>query len=157
MTTATVIKLPLAEASKKRSYADRWSASVMKLGYTPLPNLLLHGQAKLRLTPMQLNVLLQLAGHWWEADKAPFLAKDTIARRMGRTPRQVQRYITQLEKAGFVKRIARYRGYGVQTANGYSLDGLVKKLKAIEPEFTKIAEQNRLRRKKVEASSGGGT
>jgi hypothetical protein len=68
----------------------------------------------------------------------------------------VLRYIEQLEGAGFIKRIARYRGYGVQTANAYSLDGLVKKLKAVEPEFSKLAEQNRLRRKKAEAATSGG-
>ena len=125
----------------------------MKLGYTPLPNLLLRAQAKLGLSPMQLNVLLHLAEHWWEADKVPFVAKDTIARRMNKSPRQIQRYITQLERTGFVIRQERFRGYGVQTANGYSLNGLVKKLKLVEPEFSKLAEQNRLRRKKAETSS----
>jgi hypothetical protein len=37
-------------------------------------------------------------------------------------------------------------------SNYYSLEGLVAKLKAIEPEFTKQAEQERLRKKKFEAS-----
>jgi Mn-dependent DtxR family transcriptional regulator len=40
----------------------------------------------------------------------PFPAKDTIARRMGKSPRQVQRYITELEEAGFIKRVERFTG-----------------------------------------------
>jgi hypothetical protein len=149
MKSATVIKLPVT-GKKKNSYADRWSVQVLKLGYTPIPNLLLRAQAKLGLTPVQLNVLLQLAEHWWEADKDPFPSKETLARRMKKSPRQVQRVITKLEKGGFVKRIERFKGPKAQTTNGYSLAGLVKKLKAVEPEFSKLAEQNRLRRKKAE-------
>ena len=88
--------------------------------------------------------------HWWEADKVPFPSKDTLARRMGKSPRQVQRYLTQLEEAGFISRIERFNGRKAQVSNGYALAGLVAKLVAIEPEFQKIAEQHRLRRKRAE-------
>jgi len=123
---------------------------VIKLGYTVVPSLLLRAQAKLDLTPEQLNVLLQLAEHWWEADKEPYPSKETLARRMHKSPRQVQRYLTQLEDAGFIQRIERFLGHKAQTSNAYSLRGLVEKLSAVEPEFRKAAEQNKLRRKRVE-------
>src|SRR4051794_36666815 len=105
-TAENVIQLPTLKRKGRRA-EDKWSPQVLKFGYTVLPNLLLRAQGKLGITPEQLNVLMQLAEHWWEADKDPFPAKDTIARRMGKSPRQVQRYITQLEQAGFIKRIAR--------------------------------------------------
>jgi predicted transcriptional regulator len=145
-----VIPLPLSKKARRRA-EDKWSSPVMKFGYTPLPNLLLRAQGKLKITPVQLNVLVQLAEHWWEADKDPYPAKDRIAQRMGKSPRQVQRYITQLEQKGFVRRIERFGGRKAQTSNAYSLSGLIKKLQAVEPEFTKAMEQNRLRRKKLEA------
>ena len=132
---------------------DKWSPQVMTLGFTPLPNLLLRAQGKLKLSPVMLNVLVQLAEHWWEADKNPFPAKDRIATRMGKSPRQVQRYITQLEKAGFVTRIQRFSGRKAQTSNENSLAGLVAKLKALEPEFTKAKELKKLKAKKLEKAS----
>jgi hypothetical protein len=147
-----VIPLPISKKERRRA-EDKWSPQVIKLGYTPLPSLLLRAQAKLKINPTQLNVLIQIIEHWWEADKDPYPAKETIARRMGKSPRQIQRVLTQLEKGGFIKRLERFLGHKAQTSNAYSLQGLAQKLIAIEPEFRKAAEQNKLRRKKVE----GGT
>jgi predicted transcriptional regulator len=115
--------------------------------------LLLRAQAKLGISPTQFNVLAQLAEHWWDADKYPYPAKDTIARRMGKSPRQVQRYITELEKAGLIKRIERFSGRKSQINNGYAFDGLIKKLKAIEPEFTKAANLKKQKVKKLETAA----
>lgn len=147
-----VIALPLKKKAKRRA-EDKWSPQVLKHGYTPLPNLLLRAQGKLKITPTQLNVLVQLAEHWWEADKDPYPAKDRIAQRMRKSPRMIQRYITQLEKSGLIKRVERFTGRKSQTSNAYSLAGLIRKLQAVEPEFAKIAEQNRNRRKKVEGAA----
>jgi predicted transcriptional regulator len=118
-----------------------------------LPSLLLRAQAKLKINPVQLNVLIQLIEHWWEADKNPFPAKETIARRMNKSTRHIQRILTQLENVGYIKRIERFLGHKAQTSNAYSFDGLVKKLVALEPEFRKAAEQNKIRRKKVETAA----
>jgi DNA-binding transcriptional ArsR family regulator len=156
-TGAELFVLPgLAKADKRRSEA-KWSAAVMKLGYTPLPSLLLRAQAKLNLKPEHLNTLLQIMEHWWEADKMPFPSKETLARRMGKSPRMVQRYLTDLEDAGHIKRVERFNGRNAQVSNYYEMTGLVEKLKALEPEFRKAAEQNKLRRKKVETPAGEGT
>lgn len=154
--SAVIIPMPgLAKRDRRRS-EDKWTAQVMKLGFTPLPSLLLRAQARLGLTPEQLNTLLQIVEHWWEADKLPFPSKETLARRMGKSPRQVQRYLTQLEKNGFITRIERFNGRKAQVSNGYDLGGLVAKLVSIEPEFKKVTEQHRLRRQKVETAVGGG-
>jgi hypothetical protein len=149
--TDNVIQLPVTK-KERRAAEDKWTGSVVRLGYTQLPSLILKGQAKLKLTSAELNVLLHIIEPWWDADRLPWIAKDTIAARMRKQPRHIQRIITRLENGGFIKRISRYLGKKHQTANGYSLDGLVKKLVAIEPDFRKAKEQNRLRKKKVEAA-----
>jgi hypothetical protein len=150
--TPNVVKFPV-ERKELRRAADKWTPAVIKLGYTTLPSLLLRAQAKLKINPVQLNVLIQLIEHWWEADKNPFPAKETIARRMNKSTRHIQRILTQLENVGYIKRIERFLGHKAQTSNAYSFDGLVKKLVALEPEFRKAAEQNKIRRKKVETAA----
>jgi hypothetical protein len=153
-TIAAIIPLPTKRSGGKRA-EDKWSPQVLKFGYTALPNLLLRAQAKLGITPNQFNVLAQLAEHWWDADKFPYPAKETIARRMNKSPRQVQRYITELENAGLIRRIERFSGKKAQINDGYSFDGLIKKLKALEPEFTKAANLKKLKSKKLETAATG--
>src|SRR5262249_7850378 len=149
---SNVVKLPV-EKKERRLAADKWTPAVIKLGYTTLPSLLFRAQAKLKLNPIQLNVLLQIIEHWWDADKNPYPAKETIARRMKKTPPHIQLIITQPEKAGPIRRIERYVGPHAQSTNAYSFDGLVKKVVALEPEFRRAAEQNKIRRRKVEAGT----
>ncbi len=146
-----VIALPLHKKDQRRA-EHKWTPQVIALGYTPLPSLLLKAQARLKLTPIQLNVLLHIIEPWWEADRLPWIAKDTIALRLRKSPRSIQRVITQLEKGGHLKRIERFYGRKHQTANAYDLSGLVKKLVSFEPEFRKAKEQNKVRKKKVEAA-----
>ena len=102
------------------------------------------------LEPDEFNVLLQLVSHWWSADHDPHPAKQTIARRMGKSARMVQRHLTSLEEKGFIERITRYKLHQGQDSNGYDLKGLIAKLEAIAPEFEKTADQNKRRRAKVE-------
>jgi predicted transcriptional regulator len=153
-TGAEVIQLPIGKKERRRA-EHKFGAPVMKHGYTMLPNLLLRAQGRLNIGHAEFNVLVHLVEHWWDADKNPYPAKELIARRMGKSPRTIQRYLTTLEEAKLIKRIERFHGHKGQTANAYSLDGLVAKLKAIEPEFQKVAEQKRLRQKKVESPTSG--
>lgn len=131
-----VIPLKPKKKTAKRA-EDKWSPQALKFGYTALPNFLLRAQAKLKLSPAQLNVPVHLVEHWWDADKYPYPAKETIARRMQKSPRQIQRYITELENAGLIARIERFSEKRAQINNGYSFDGLIKKPKALEPESLK--------------------
>jgi hypothetical protein len=148
-----VVSLKLAAKKPRRRAEERWGKSVIERGFTILPTMLFWAQGRLNLTAEEFNVALQIAVHWWDANDDPWVAKDTIAARMGKDPRTIQRYLTQLEKKGLIGRIPRYRpGHG-QTANGYSFEGLKKRLEALEPEFRKMIEQNRLRRRKVESPS----
>jgi hypothetical protein len=111
---------------------------------------LLRAQARLKITPVEMNVIMQMVEHWWHADSDPWPKKETIALRMRKSPRMIQRYITSLEKKGIVTRVERFKGKKRQTSNAYSLAGLVKKLILLEPEFKKERDQNRIRAKKFE-------
>jgi predicted transcriptional regulator len=151
---SNVIELPGLSKGNTAKSKKRWSDAVMDRGHTIVPTILFWGQAKLDLTPDELNVLLQLVSHWWYAGNDPHPSKETIAGRMKKHPRTVQAYLTSLEDKGFIKRVKRLRANKGQDANGYDLAGLVARLNAIAPEFKKVAEQNKLRRRRVERPAG---
>jgi len=150
---SNVVTLPGAAKAAAKS-KTRWSDVSMDRGYTTVPAILFWGQAKLGLTPEELNTLLQLVSHWWFVGNDPHLSKDTIASRMGKHPRTIQAYLTSLEKKGFISRKKRFKVNQGQDANGYDLSGLVAKLDAIAPGFKKVSEQNKLRRRKAEKPTG---
>ena len=126
---ATSNVVPLTELKAPKGKAkERWSEAALERGYSPVPVILMWGQAKLGLTPEELNVLLQLISHWWFGGSDPYIAKDRIAERMGKHPRTVQAYLTSLETKGFIRRIERYKVNKGQDANGYDLSGLDAKL-----------------------------
>lgn len=143
----------LAAIAKPKKRKDKWPDAVLSRGYSMIPAILLWGQAKMGLKPDELNVLLQLISHWWSADHDPHPAKDTIARRMGKDARTVQRHLTTLETKGFIKRVQRFKRHKGQDSNGYDLSGLIAKLEAIAPEFEKVTDQNRRRRAKAETKT----
>ncbi len=89
--------------------------------------------------------------HWWDASEAPHPAIKTIARRMAKSPRSLFRYFDELEEAGLIQRVARYRGEKAQTSSAYRLTGLTEKLKGVEPEFTKAKKFKGKRLEKAEA------
>ena len=121
----------------------------MELGFCIVPSLLLRAQRRLGLNPVQLAVLMHLADIWWYADRRPYPSKKTLGERLGLGPRQVQRYIAELEEAGLVRRIERRAGHQGKLSNEYDLSGLVKRLKDLEPEFREVEEENKSRRRAV--------
>lgn len=153
MATVAVSKtnvVPIKASPEQKQSEKKWGVAVMKLGYCILPSVLLQAQARLLINAQQMIVLLQLVEHWWTADGKVYPSKDTLADRIGLTPKQIQRHIKVLEQKGLVQRIPRVlKGRG-KTSNEYDLSGLVKKLKDIEPDFK---EAKRL--KQAAARPGG--
>src|SRR3546814_15991606 len=88
-----------------------------------------------------LAVLIQLADFWWDAGRKPFPKKADLAQRLGLSERQVQRYIAELEEAGFVQRIERRASHRGKISNEYDLQGLVDRLAQIEPDFRRSEER----------------
>lgn len=145
--TATIIRLRPAKAAK--SSDEKWGTAVMKIGFSIVPSLLLRAQRRLRLTPTQLAVLVQLCDYWWDERRKPFPSKEALAERLGLGPRQVQRHIADLEKMGLIARIERTGSHGGRLSNTYDLSGLVTRLKEIEPDFREVEEEAKKRRKEV--------
>jgi Helix-turn-helix domain len=143
---AEVIKFPKANASKadQRRFEARWGKQVADRGYTMLPAVLIRAQHRLGLSPEEFVY------HWWEPDHNPFPAKATIAARMDKSPKTVQRYLKALEDGNFIQRIERFEKNKGQTSNEYDLSGLVNKLAAIAAEEAKVARENAARMTNVE-------
>jgi hypothetical protein len=144
--TAAKVAAPNTGKLKKQS-DDKWGKAVMDLGFCIVPSLLLKAQRRLNLTPTQLAVLLQLCDHWWDANRKPFPSKETLSERLTLSARQVQRHIAEMEKMGLVRREERIGKHNARVSNRYDLDGLVKRLQEIEPDFRKAEEVAKQTRK----------
>lgn len=139
--TATVVQLRPAVTTLESE--KKWGKAVMKLGFSILPSLIFRAQRRLGLSPTQLAVLLQIADYWWNQGRKPYPGKTALGERLDLSPRQVQRHIADLEKAGFLKRIERRAAHRGKLTNEYDLTGLVEKLKKLEPEFRQVEEMKR--------------
>ncbi|MFL9585121.1 helix-turn-helix domain-containing protein [Stenotrophomonas sp. AB1(2024)] len=132
----------------------KWSKSLTEAGWTAIPSVIFERQHALGLDPLDVNIILHLAGYWWKAENAPHPSKATIAAAIGVDPRTVQRRIARLEGAGFITRIARRSKKGGTTTNQYSFAGLIKAatpyaLERIEEKKKRINEATeRAKRKK---------
>jgi len=139
---SNVFKLTLPQKADKASRASekKWGKDVMAIGFAIIPSLLIRAQRRLGLNPTQLAVLIQLIDYWWEQARLPYPSKNALSERLGLSPRQLQRHIAELEKAGFVTRIERRAAHNGKQSNAYDFSGLVKKLKKLEPEFREAKE-----------------
>lgn len=132
-----------------RAIAARWGKTNTDAGWTALPSVLFQRQQALRLDALDLNIILHLAGRWWDADKSPHPTVQTLAVAIGKTERTIQRRIKELESWGYIKRVARSRG-GRSIANEYDLSGLVK---ACEPFAAEQIQEREQRKREALARS----
>lgn len=132
-----------------RNSRDRWGKGLIDFGHCTVPSLLMRAQNRLTLTPAEFNLVMQLSEMWWIAGDAPHPSKEFLAKRMGISPRQVQRHLTSLENKGLVKRNPRYKAPKNQTSNGYDLTGLKNALDILLPEFRDERDKKRRRTLKV--------
>ena len=98
----------------------------MEAGWTALPSIILEKQQALGLDAIDVNILLQLARHWWYAENPPYPSKATIAQCLGVSTSTVRRHIAGMEAARFIRREARFDNkFGGQESNIYHFDGLI--------------------------------
>lgn len=140
--------------TRQQAFEKRWGTKVADHGFTMVPTMMLWMQARLGLSSPQTMVLLQILSHWFDCGSLPWPSKDTIAKRLAIKPRQVQRILSDLENAGLIERKARYFRSGGQSSNAYSLEGLIAKLNALEPEYRKMKAEIQSRRAEVETPVG---
>lgn len=145
----TTEKVAPERKSRKSPASQKWGAKVMDSGFCMLPSLLLRAQRRLHLNPTQLAVLIQIVDHWWDAGRKPYPSKKELSQRLGIGERQIQRYLTDLEDEGLIKRIPRYADHKGRMSNMYDLQGLVDKLTELEPDFREARNQARQSRQKA--------
>lgn len=113
---------------------DKWGAESLGMGWTAIPTTLIFLQSQLQITPLGLNILLNLVAHWWDANEKPYPAQESLASRMGVSKRSVQRELNSLIGLGLIskkqssKNHPKYRG-----RNSYDLTPLVKILNEFSP------------------------
>jgi len=150
-----VIAMPARPSAAAAKMSERkWGREAMDVrGFCLFPSLLLHAQARLRMTPTHLALVLHLADHWWDATRKPWPSKAKLAKRVGLSPRQVQRQMAELESMGLVKRNPRASALRGKLSNEYDLSGLVARLKELAIEF-KAADEEAKRKQHAVARPG---
>lgn len=73
-------------------------------GFQIVPDILLKSQAELRVTNVEMVVLLNILMHWWTPGQSPYPRPSTISKRIGASTRTTQRAISALEEKGILKR-----------------------------------------------------
>jgi predicted transcriptional regulator len=161
------MKVPEPEQQRTLKENERkWTKPLMDAGYTVIPAVILDRQQALGLDPVDVNILLQLFTHWWKADNLPFPSKKSIAERIGKTEKTVQRRIARMERDGLMKRIPRRSAAKGQLSNIYDFSGLitaatpfaneaVERKTAIQTEAKTRAKRKRPSKQKFQVLAGG--
>ena len=114
------------QRSRLQRNEEKWSPRLMEAGWTVLPSIILEKQHALGLDAVDVNILLQLARHWWYPGNPPHPSKASIAECLGVDRSTVRRHIAAMESAGLIRREARYKKSGGQENNAYHFDGLIR-------------------------------
>lgn len=143
-----------ADEKALRANERKWTKVLMQTGWTALPNIILECQRTLKLKPTDVNVLMHLARHWWEAERDPHPAKGTIAQRMGVTAGTVRRSVLRLEKAGLIQRVYRKSPSRGNLTNEYNFSGLIEKATPLAKDY--LAQKEKRKREDDATARRGG-
>lgn len=153
-TNAEVISFPKSATRNASSVEKIWGKPVCAHGYAGVPSILIQAQRRLGINPTQMNIVVQLLDYWRDPARKPFPTKEELAKRIGMTAKTIQNNIRELEKAGLILRQLRKTAAGDWNSNIYHLDGLVKKVQALEPEFTAERKKRREAKAALETPAG---
>ncbi len=128
---------PRAEANE-RKLVRKWGKINMRAGWVGFPSAVIQFQDQLQLNSAELNVLLQIADHWWDPERHPYPSKGLIAKRMRMYPRSIQRIIARLESRNLIERVERKHPHGGNRSNEYHFAGLIR---AMEPFAKEIIDK----------------
>lgn len=117
---------------------EKWGEAVAERGFSQVPNyLLFFNQFRdegSKLSPLELLLLIELVGNWWNKKEPPFPSMKTLATRCGASERQVLRAVIRLESQGLIKRQKRRRK-GVIAPNAYDMTPLSDALASLAEQF----------------------
>lgn len=146
----TVVAFPKTEAKKPSSIEAIWGKAVLSHGYVAVPSILVRAQSRLGINTTQMNIIITLLEYWVSPARKPFPTKRELANRIGRDEKTIQTNIRELEKAGLIRREQRKTKAGDWNSNVYHLDGLIAKVKKLEPDFAEAREQRAKAKRAVE-------
>ena len=111
-------------------------------GFTAVPDVLIRSQSHLKLSAIEMGVVLNLLLHWWHSDgEWPYPRLSTIAHRMGVSRRTVERAIRSLENKRLIERLGGEHSADGLTVRRFDLSGLVATLKALADSLRHKAER----------------
>ena len=130
-----------------RENEKKWTKTLMDAGWTAMPSVIIERQKAFGLDPIDVNILLHLACHWWYATDLPFPSKQTMADAMRTSARTVQRRIAKMEHDGLIKRVERHHPKYGRQSNCYDFAGLIKEATPYAEEVIAAREQSRQEKK----------
>jgi predicted transcriptional regulator len=149
-----VLSFPKTGGKRAASHERIWGKAVIQHGYAGIPSVLIQAQSRLGISPLQMNIIIQLLDYWRDHDRRPFPSKKDLARRIGVTDKTIQNNIRALERAGLIRRELRRAAAGDWNSNIYHLDGLVERIQKIEPDFAEAKEKRREAMRRAETPVG---
>ena len=154
-TLNTVVAFPRSsDDSTSTPFEKIWGKKVQAHGYAAIPSIMIRSQRRLGVNTTQFCILVQLLEYLRSPDRSPFPTKQQLADRIGIKSATIKANMQALEKAGLIERVQRKTPAGDWGANTYHLDGLITKIKALEPDFAKEREEKDQARKKAETPRG---
>lgn len=125
-----------AISSTQGRLTEKWGDAALA-GWMAVPDVLLKNQHRLGLQPTELLVLINILSFWWYAEGLPYPRITTLAKRMGVTPRTVQRSLQKLIEKGLIEKKPDVGQDGVER-EVLDPSGLVDRLKKValdDPSF----------------------
>lgn len=111
------------------SFSDqrsRWGDAVDP-GLIIVPNILLRYQSRLQLDTIDVVVILNIVDFWDNEDGLPFPRLSTLATRLGKSKRTIERTIVKLTNFGYLQHLPSEQLRG-QTIRRFDLSGLINRL-----------------------------
>jgi DNA-binding transcriptional regulator YhcF (GntR family) len=142
---------------------EKWGRDRIAAGWVALPSIILERQDALGLDALDINIILQIAKHWFEPGNLPHPSKGSIAKAIQVTPRTVQKRISRLHDEGFLRRIERRgpKGSRGSQTSVFEFSGLIEKATPHAVEALQQREKirqlklERLRRKRPKVDDDG--
>ena len=121
---------PQSRAVSWSTVRGRWGGAA-EAGFVAIPSILLKHQGRLGLSDQELVTLLHVISYWWLYDNQPFPSSNTLAKRMGKNERSVQRSIRSLRKKNYVD--TQVREDGRRTIDVSPIQKILIRMAEIDP------------------------
>lgn len=80
------------------------------------------------MTPTEYSIMADIWSYWWRGDSQPWPAIPDVAEHVGKSIRQVKRYLQRMQESGWMLQIAQYNREGKQISNRYDFSPFLRKL-----------------------------